>query len=115
MHHQDQVAEARKLLSYLETRATAMAEAVYRNPVTDYTCPNQAALEREAFFRRGPINIGLGCLLAGPGDYMTHDFTGVPILLIRRSDGSLGAYLNVCRHRGARVAEDCGRGATSFS
>jgi phenylpropionate dioxygenase-like ring-hydroxylating dioxygenase large terminal subunit len=25
-----------------------------------------------------------------PGDYMTHDHTGVPILLVRRQDGSLG-------------------------
>ncbi len=32
----------------------------------------------------------------------------MPILLVRRQDGSLGAYLNVCRHRGARVAEGCG-------
>src|SRR5262249_14491253 len=30
------------------------------------------------------------------------------ILLVRRDDGSLGAFLNVCRHRGARVAEGCG-------
>jgi nitrite reductase/ring-hydroxylating ferredoxin subunit len=114
MRHQDQVAEARKLLYYLDTRTTAMADAVYRNPVTDYTCPRQAALEREAFFRRGPINIGLGCLLPNPGDYMTHDYTDVPILLVRRPDGFLGACLNVCRHRGARVAEGCGAGATSF-
>ena len=28
----------------------------------------------------------------------------MPILLVRRPDGSLGASLNVCRHRGARVA-----------
>jgi phenylpropionate dioxygenase-like ring-hydroxylating dioxygenase large terminal subunit len=115
MRHQDQVAEAHKLLSHLETRTTAMADGVYRNPVADYTCPRQGALEREAFFRHGPINIGLGCLLPQPGDYMTHDCTGVPILLVRRADGSLGACLNVCRHRGARVAEGCGTGATSFS
>ena len=114
MRHRDQVAEARKLLSYLDARTTAMTEGVYRNPVTDYTCPQQAALERAAFFRYGPINIGLGCLLPNPGDYMTHDYTGVPILLVRRPDGSLGACLNVCRHRGARVAEGYGAGATSF-
>jgi phenylpropionate dioxygenase-like ring-hydroxylating dioxygenase large terminal subunit len=114
MRYQDQVAEARKLLSYLDARTTAMTEGVYRNPVTDYTCPQQAALERAAFFRYGPINIGLGCLLPNPGDYMTHDYTGVPILLVRRPDGSLGACLNVCRHRGARVAEGYGAGATSF-
>ena len=53
MRHQDQVAEARKLLSYLDTRTTAMADSVYRNPVSNYTCPRQAALEREMFFRRG--------------------------------------------------------------
>lgn len=115
MRHHEQVAEAHKLLSYLDTRTTAMADTVYRNPVTDYTCPQQAALEREAFFRRGPVAIGLGCLLPSPGDYMTHDYAGVPILLARQPDGSLGAYLNVCRHRGARVAEGCGAGATSFS
>ena len=115
MRHQDQVAEIHKLLSHLETRTTAMADSVYRNPVSDYTCSEQAALERETFFRRGPIAIGLGCLLPNPGDYMTHDYTGVPMLLVRRRDGSLGASLNVCRHRGARVAEGCGTGATSFS
>jgi len=92
-----------------------MADSVYRNSVSSYTCPRQAALEREMFFRRGPINIGLGCLLPNPGDWMTHDYTGVPILLTRRPDGALSASLNVCRHRGARVAEGCGSGAGSFS
>jgi phenylpropionate dioxygenase-like ring-hydroxylating dioxygenase large terminal subunit len=66
-------------------------------------------------FRRGPINIGLGCLLPNPGDWMTHDYTGVPVLLGRQAEGSLGAFVNVCRHRGARVAEGCGSGAGSFS
>lgn len=115
MRHQDQVAEVRKLLRHLETRTTAMADEVYRNPVGDYTCAQQVALEREVFFRRGPINIGLGCLLPNPGDWMTHDHTGMPILLVRRPDGSLSAFLNVCRHRGARVAEGCGSSARSFS
>jgi phenylpropionate dioxygenase-like ring-hydroxylating dioxygenase large terminal subunit len=115
MRHQDQVSTAHKLLWYLDTRTTAMADSVYRNPVSDYICPQQAALEREVFFRRGAINIGLGCRLPNPGDYMTDDYTGVPILLVRRPDGSLGACLNVCRHRGARVAEGCASGARSFS
>jgi phenylpropionate dioxygenase-like ring-hydroxylating dioxygenase large terminal subunit len=115
MRQQDQVATARKLLSYLDTRTTAMADNIYRNPVSTYTCPQQAALEREMLFRRGPINIGLGCQLPNPGDWMTHDYTGVPILLVRQADGSLGAFVNVCRHRGARVAEGYGSGAGSFS
>ena len=115
MRREDQVAAARKLLSYLDMRTTAMADSVYHNPVDDYTCPRQAALEREAFFRRGAVNIGLSCLLPDPGDWMTHDYTSVPILLVRQPDGSLRASLNVCRHRGARVAEGCGGNASSFS
>ena len=87
MRHQNQVAEARKLLSYLDSRTTATADSVYRNPVSDYTRPRQAGIEREFLFCRGPINIGLGWLLPNPGNSMTQDYTGVPILLVRQPDG----------------------------
>lgn len=115
MRHQEQIAEAKKLLAHLDHRTTALADGIYCNPVTDYTCPQQAARERALFFRNGPINIGLSALLPRPGDWMTHDYTGVPILILRRGDGSLGAFLNVCRHRGARIVEGCGNGARSLS
>lgn len=115
MLHQDQVDQARKLLDHLHGRTTALAEGVYRNPVTDYTCPQQAARERALFFRRFPLCIGLSCLLTTAGDFLTHDYAGVPILLVRQSEGPLRAFLNVCRHRGARVAEGKGAGARDFS
>ena len=102
MRRQDQIAEARKLLAHIDNRTTALADGVYRNPVTDYTCPRQAVRERELFFEDAPLNVGLGALLPRAGDWMTHDYSGVPMLLARRADGSLEAFLNVCRHRGAR-------------
>jgi len=111
---QDQREQARKLFAYLDTQTTAMADTVYRNEVSDYTCRKQFARERELFFRRGQLFIGLSCLLSRPGDYMTHDYVGVPILLVRQDDASLRAFLNVCRHRGARVAEGSGRGVKRF-
>jgi phenylpropionate dioxygenase-like ring-hydroxylating dioxygenase large terminal subunit len=114
MLRQDQIAEARKLLAHLDHRTTALADGIYRNPVTDYTSPHQAAQERALFFREGAINVGLSALVPKPGDWMTHDYTGVPILLVRKSDGALAAYLNVCRHRGARVAEGKGSGDKDF-
>ena len=76
MRHQDQVAEIHKLLSHLETRTTAMADSVYRNPLATISAHSRPSLERETFFRRGPIVIGLGRLLPIRGDYMTHDYTG---------------------------------------
>ena len=110
MEHEEQVEQARKLLAYLQSRTTAMAHDVYRNPVRDYVCPRQLAQERELFFRRSPFLVGLSCLVPAPGDYLTHDYSGTPILLVRQPDGSLRAFLNVCRHRGARLANGSGRG-----
>jgi phenylpropionate dioxygenase-like ring-hydroxylating dioxygenase large terminal subunit len=115
MRRHDQIAEAKKLLLHLDRRTTALAETVYLNPVGDYTSPEQAARERHLFFRDGPINVGLSALLPRPGDWMTHDWAGVPILLARRDDGALAAFLNVCRHRGARIADGAGCAAKSFS
>ena len=114
MRREEQIVGARKLLDYLSNRTTALADSVYRNPVTDYICPTQAERERDLFFRKGAFNVGLSALLPKPGDWMTHDYAGVPILLARDGDGKLGAFLNVCRHRGARVAEGCGSGDKDF-
>ncbi|MBV8777781.1 MAG: Rieske 2Fe-2S domain-containing protein [Alphaproteobacteria bacterium] len=114
MRREDQIAEARKLLGFLDNRTTALADDIYRNPVSDYTCAEQAAREKELFFRRGAFNIGLSALLPNPGDWMTHDYAGVPILLARNAEGGLGAFLNVCRHRGARVADGSGSKLRDF-
>jgi len=111
---QDQREQARKLFAYLDTQTTAIADTVYRNEVADYTCRKQFARERELFFKRGPLFVGLSCLLPRAGDYRTHDYCGVPLLLVRHKDGSLRAFLNVCRHRGARVADGSGHDVKRF-
>jgi phenylpropionate dioxygenase-like ring-hydroxylating dioxygenase large terminal subunit len=115
MQHRDQVEQAHKLLAHLQNRTTALADGVYRNPVSDYTCVQQAARERDLFFRRSPLCIGLSCLLPRSGSFLTHDYVGVPMLLVRQADGSLRAFLNVCRHRGARLADGQGDAARDFS
>jgi phenylpropionate dioxygenase-like ring-hydroxylating dioxygenase large terminal subunit len=57
----------------------------------------------------------LGCDLPAPGDYVTDDFSGVPILAVRDDDGRINAFINVCRHRGSRLAQGCGSGKRGFS
>ncbi len=41
--------------------------------------------------------------IPNPGDFITHDLTGSPLLIVRQDDGSVAARLNVCRHRGTRL------------
>lgn len=115
MKHEAQVQQIQKLFQYLDTGTTGTGDGVYRNPVTDYTCPRQAARERETLFRQYPLLIGLSCQLPRAGDYITDDFSGVPILAVRDETGQVNAFVNVCRHRGARVAQGCGGGKAVFS
>jgi phenylpropionate dioxygenase-like ring-hydroxylating dioxygenase large terminal subunit len=107
----DRVAEIsllKKLLHYVDTKTTSMAAAPWRNDVTAYTCPERHRREEEVLIRGRPLVMGLSCDWSKPGAYRTDDFAGVPILTVRGSDGKLRAFLNVCRHRGAKVAQGCG-------
>lgn len=109
MNRQDQIGLLKRLLHYVDTRTTAMAEAPWRNDVSIYTDPRHLAREQQILFRRYPLLMGFASDWAAPGAFRTDDYSGVPILIARGSDGKLRAFLNVCRHRGAKVAQDCGK------
>lgn len=113
MQRAEQIAQAKRLLHYLESGTTATEAAPYRQPVREYVCPDHAAKEWRLLFREGPLCLGASALAPEPGDYFTDDLTGVPILVARGRDGRVRAFLNVCRHRGAKVAQGCGS-ARSF-
>jgi len=105
----------RTVLGYCETGETHMEPSVMLNPVSHYTDPARLQLETDILFREFPIIVGHVAQLAEPGQYFTHNDTGVPILLTRTKTGELKAFVNVCRHRGARVVnEPCGK-ANTFS
>ncbi|MDJ0852584.1 MAG: aromatic ring-hydroxylating dioxygenase subunit alpha [Myxococcota bacterium] len=98
----------RELLRQLDEKRNVDAGVMFRNPTSVYTCPDLARREWEAFFRNHPQAIALSGSLPGPGSFMTVDDFGVPVLATRDADGRFRAFLNACRHRGARLAE--GRG-----
>ena len=86
-----------------------MADDESRIPVDAYRSAERFDAERRALFRGLPIIVAHGSELAAPGDFVTHDALGVPLVVARGSDGALRAFLNVCRHRGARLADaPCG-------
>src|SRR5947208_10267808 len=41
--------------------------------------------------------------LAGPGDFVTTEIAGEPVVVLRDDEGTLRALHNVCRHRAAQV------------
>ena len=108
MSRQDQISLLKRLLHYVDTRTTAMAEAPWRNEVSAYTDPGRLAEEQRVLFRQHPILMGFASDWSAPGSFRTDDYAGVPILIVRGRDNMLRAFLNVCRHRGAKVAQGCG-------
>ncbi len=99
----------RKILDMVEQDTTHMLDDVMINPVANYTDPEQLRNETEILFREFPLIIAHSSQLAAAGDFLTHDDTGVPILATRDDAGEVRAYLNVCRHRGARIEDlPCG-------
>jgi choline monooxygenase len=65
--------------------------------------------ERQKVFGESWLSIGRSEQVANPGDYLTLEMAGEPILVLRGSDGQLRAFFNVCRHRAAPLLnEPCG-------
>lgn len=109
MQHQKQVAETRRLFDLMARGTTEFAPEIWREPVSVYADPAHAAREQEVLFRGRPLAVAMSAELPRPGDFLTDDLGPASLLLTRTAAGEVKAFLNVCRHRGARVAE--GRGS----
>ena len=79
-------------------------------PKSVYTSEAFAAQEREHIFAREWLCAGRADALPNPGDYMTMQISGEPVIVLRDREGALRAMSNVCRHRMSVLLE--GRGNT---
>jgi len=114
MDHSTQVDLIKRVFDMYDRKSTSMGDAIYRNPVSDYTCMDQAKLEQRRLFRDYPLVMCLSSHVPNQGDYVTDELSGVPVLVTRNAEGKVRAFLNVCRHRGAKVARNCGTGKRAF-
>jgi phenylpropionate dioxygenase-like ring-hydroxylating dioxygenase large terminal subunit len=71
-------------------------------PVADYL--DERRFEDELrLFRRSMNIVAHSSQIASPGDFITRDVVGTPVIVVRDQDGSAKAFVNVCRHRGATL------------
>jgi phenylpropionate dioxygenase-like ring-hydroxylating dioxygenase large terminal subunit len=110
VRHEKQLELLDRILGYVDSKSHQLAAEESRVPVSNYTSPERLAHESHVLFRRYPLVAGHVSELPNPGDFITHDASGVPLVIVRDAQGELRAFLNVCRHRGTRlVAEPSGR------
>ena len=101
------------LIGHARAGTIEQADSVMKVPVSAYTDPDLFEREKKRIFRRLPLMLAPSCELPEPGSYKAMDVVGVPVLLTRQKDGSVGAFLNMCTHRGNPVASGEGK-ATRF-
>ena len=115
MKHATQVDLIRQIFDAIDRGMPPMAERFTRNDTAAYTSPQRATREREVLFRHHPIVVGFSSQIPNPGDYLTEALAPVPILVVRNTSGELGAFVNICRHRGAKLVAGCGNTEKLFS
>ncbi|HEX4766782.1 MAG TPA: SRPBCC family protein [Lichenihabitans sp.] len=81
-------------------------------PPSVYTSQDFLAREIETIFSREWICVGRATGLAKPGDYLTYDLAGQPVVVLRDNEGALRAFSNVCLHRMSTMLEGSGNRRT---
>ncbi len=108
MSREELVAMTRSLVEHGAADTMEYADEIVRVPAATYTDTDLFERERRNIFRRLPLMVAPSCELPEPGDYKAMDICGVPLLLTRQRDGSVGAFLNMCTHRGNPVVNGTG-------
>ncbi len=110
---EDRIIEA--VLAHCRNGSTDQEAQIMRIPVGEYTSARYFHREVQTFMREYPLIVGHVSALAELGAFFTHDLFGVPLLVTRTRAGKVRAFLNVCRHRGAKVETRQSGTANTFS
>jgi len=68
-----------------------------------YTDAEVFQLEMERLWSRTWIYVGHASQIPHPGDFLTLDVAGQPVIVVRHSDDSVRVLLNRCAHKGTKV------------
>ncbi|MCQ2005474.1 aromatic ring-hydroxylating oxygenase subunit alpha [Rhizobium sp. NRK18] len=98
----------RSLAAELKANVSVPFEKAAAMPKSVYTSESFLAQELEHIFAKEWLCAGRTDGLKNPGDYLTMEIAGEPVIVLRDRDGQLRALSNVCRHRMSTLLEGSG-------
>lgn len=105
----DLIQMARENIAHAKAGTIDLADDVYKIDASVYYDETRFQQEVDGIFKRVPLMLAPTAEMPNPGDYRTIEVVGVPVLLVRGTDGEVRGFLNSCSHRGTNVAtEDTG-------
>lgn len=90
------------LIEHIRNGTTDCAPTELHVPIEHFTSVDRARAEL-AVMKRFPLVVAHHSEIRDPGEFVTRTILDTPLLVIRQNDGSVGAFLNICRHRGGQV------------
>ncbi|MFK7997095.1 MAG: aromatic ring-hydroxylating dioxygenase subunit alpha [Granulosicoccus sp.] len=111
MKNSDTVEPRDRAASELASNISQPFEQSRAMPRSVYQSEEFLQLELDNIFKHDWFCAGRASSVANPGDYLTLELAGQPIMVIRGNDGKLRAQSNVCLHRMSTLLE--GRGNKS--
>ncbi|GAA4474965.1 aromatic ring-hydroxylating dioxygenase subunit alpha [Rhodococcus olei] len=93
----------RRVITHLKDGTTDSYDEISTISATEYTDPALAVAEREFVFGAVPSIVAHGSEIPTPGKFVTVEMPRNKIIVVRQKDGSVKAFVNACRHRGAML------------
>lgn len=90
-------------LAQLKEGQPQMADHEHLSEVSRYTDPMRFEREFQAIFRGLPNYAGHVSEVPQPGNFISRELAGIPILMVHGDDGEIRAFVNACRHRGTQL------------
>jgi nitrite reductase/ring-hydroxylating ferredoxin subunit len=115
MQQERQIELVRRIQKHIEAKTTDSDATGVLLDAAEYMDDARTLHENAILFKTWPVMVAHGASLPHPGDFITHDASGTPLLVVRRDDGGVDAFINVCRHRGTRVEGAPGGNKRAFS
>ena len=114
MSNDQLIAIARREVDNLQGDRIDLMPNVLKVPAADYIDQSRWKLEVERIFKRLPLALAFSSEFREPGQFRTMEVAGVPVLIVRDDQGHIGAFVNMCSHRGNAVALEESGEAKSF-
>ena len=91
-----------RLVGHIRDGSTDLAETALKVPTAHFTSMARAEAEI-ALLKSRPLVVAHVSDVPLPGSFITCEYLGMALLVVRQKDGSVGVFRNMCRHRGGRV------------
>ncbi|MGF7160166.1 Rieske 2Fe-2S family protein [Rhodoligotrophos appendicifer] len=82
---------------------------------SSYTSPGIFDLEMERIFRKQWLFAGHVSQVREPGHFIVEQVCGESVVIVRETENQIGAFLNVCRHRGHPLVQETSGTIANFT